>query len=76
MWSKNGAYRRIGIRERSKMTLDDAIKLLTENYKIAQKHEFIAKPLSWALYHTWDEIDKKEKRRNLSNGQRKEHSQI
>lgn len=41
------------------MTLDDAIKLLTENYKIAQKHEFIAKPLSWALYHTWDEIEKK-----------------
>jgi hypothetical protein len=58
------------------MTLDDAIKLLTENYKIAQKREFIAKPLSWALYHTWDEIDKKEKRRNLNNGQRKEHSQI
>lgn len=43
------------------MTLDDAIKLLTEKYKIAQKREFIAKPLSWALYHTWDEVDKKDK---------------
>ena len=56
------------------MTLDDAINLLTENYKIAQEREFIAKPLSWALYHTWDEIDKKEKRRKLSN--EPEHSQI
>lgn len=58
------------------MTFDDAIKLLKENYKIAQKREFIAKPLSWALYHTWDEVDKKEKRRKLSNEPRKEHSQI
>ena len=56
------------------MTLDDAIKLLKENYKIAKKYEYVNKPLSWALYHTWDEIDKKEKRRKPSN--EPEHSQI
>lgn len=57
------------MKARIRMTLDDAIKLLTENYRIAQKHEYVLKPLSWALYHTWDEVDKKEKRRKPKNEQ-------
>lgn len=52
------------------MIFDEVIDLLKKNYKIAQKHEFIAKPLSWALYHTWDEVNKKEKRRKPKNEHR------
>lgn len=51
------------------MTFDEVIDLLKKNYKIAQKYEYVHKPLSWALYHTWDEVDKKEKRRKSNNEQ-------
>ena len=52
-----------------KMTFDEVIDLLKKNYKIAKKYEYVNKPLSWALYHTWDEVDKKEKRRKSNNEQ-------
>lgn len=39
------------------MTLEKAVKLLEEKYKQAQKMEYVQKPLAWALYQTWKEVD-------------------
>lgn len=43
------------------MTLEKAIEILRANYERALKMEYVTKPLSWALYYTWREIDKEEK---------------
>lgn len=39
------------------MTLEKAVKLLEEKYAQAQKMEYVQKPLAWALYQTWKEVD-------------------
>lgn len=39
------------------MTLEKAIKLLEEKYEQAQKMEYVQKPLAWALFQTWKEVD-------------------
>lgn len=39
------------------MTLEKAVKLLEEKYEQAQKMEYVQKPLAWALYQTWKEVD-------------------
>ena len=44
------------------MTLDEAIELLKEKYELAKTLGFVRRPTSWALYHTWEEVDRKEKR--------------
>lgn len=49
--------------QKTKVILEDAIKLLKENYNEAMKYDYIQKPLSWALYHTWDEISHIEKKK-------------
>ena len=43
------------------MKIETAIKTLVIKHEIAQKNTRIVKPISWALYQTWKEIDKKEK---------------
>ena len=39
------------------MTLGKAAKLLEEKYEQAQKMEYVQKPLAWALFQTWKEVD-------------------
>lgn len=39
------------------MTLEKAVKLLEEKYEQAQKVEYVQKPLAWALFQTWKEVD-------------------
>lgn len=39
------------------MTLEKAVKLLEEKYEQAQKMEYVQKPLAWALFQTWKEVD-------------------
>lgn len=39
------------------------IVLLYENYKKALDQDFVMKPISYALYHTWKYVDKVEKSR-------------
>jgi hypothetical protein len=39
------------------MTLEKAVKLLEEKYVQAQKTEYVQKPLAWALFQTWKEVD-------------------
>ena len=39
------------------MTLEKAVELLEEKYERAQKMEYVQKPLAWALYQTWKEVD-------------------
>ena len=50
------------------MTLEKAVKLLEEKYDQAQKMEYVQKPLAWALYQTWKEVDsmKYEKQREYN----------
>lgn len=50
------------------MTLEKAVKLLEEKYEQAQKMEYVQKPLAWALYQTWKEVDsmKYEKQREYN----------
>lgn len=45
------------------MKLDKAIKLLTKNYKDAIKDKHIIKPVAYALYKTWQQVDKIEEPR-------------
>lgn len=39
------------------MTLERAIEILKANYELALKMERVNKPLAWALYYTWREVD-------------------
>lgn len=43
------------------MTLDEAIELLKEKYELAKTLGFVRRPVSWALYRTWEEVDRKER---------------
>lgn len=42
------------------MTLEKAIRMLEKQYQIAKKLEFVKKPLSYALYQVWKEVDRTE----------------
>ena len=43
------------------VSLDKAIELLATNYGKAVTLDYVNKPVSWALYQTWKEIDDREK---------------
>ena len=45
------------------MTLEKAIKILGIKYGIALTNDYIQKPISWALYQTWKDVNAKEKPR-------------
>lgn len=42
------------------MTVGEVEKIFHNNLLIAQKHKHIRKPFSFALYHTWKEVDRLE----------------
>lgn len=44
------------------MTLEKAIEILKANYERAKMLSFVRRPVSWALYRTWEEVDRKERR--------------
>ena len=50
------------------MKMQTAIILLEANYEKAQNLEYVQRPLAWALYQTWKEVDsgKYEKRREYN----------
>ena len=39
------------------MTLEKAVKLLEDKYEQAKKTEYVQKPLAWALFQVWKEVD-------------------
>lgn len=39
------------------MDLDKAIKLLKKEYERAKHLEYVRKPLAWALYQVWKEVN-------------------
>lgn len=49
--------------------LTKAIEVLKEKYEYALKHMadgdkgFVTDPISWALYHTWEDYDKKARKK-------------
>ena len=43
------------------MTIKNVIKKLMFYYNEALTLESVIKPLSWALYHTWKDVDAREK---------------
>lgn len=45
------------------MKLETAINLLRKEYEKAVNLEYVRKPLAYALYHTWRQVDRKEKER-------------
>ena len=45
------------------MSIDEAIIDVINAYEIAKKSDYVSKPISYALYHTWKQWDAKEKRR-------------
>lgn len=47
-----------------KVTLDQAIKLLREKFESAERDSHVFDPVSYALYHTWREVDEKNRREN------------
>ena len=44
----------------SRLTVYDAISLVKRLYEKAVTLEYVQKPISWALYQTWKEFDKRE----------------
>lgn len=44
------------------MTLEKAIEILKANYEKAKMLSFVRRPVSWALYRTWEEVDRKTRR--------------
>ena len=50
-------------KKKNDITIGDVVILLNDLYKKAKSLEYVKKPMSWALYHTWQEIDKKERKR-------------
>jgi hypothetical protein len=50
-------------KKKNDITIGDVVILLNNLYKKAKSLEYVKKPMSWALYHTWQEIDKKERKR-------------
>lgn len=45
------------------MTIDDVIEYLKEQYKIALSTKWVVRPLAWALYQTWQYVDRMEENR-------------
>lgn len=45
--------------------IGQAILDLKEEWQIAKDKEFVRKPISYALYHTWKKWDKKEEPREV-----------
>lgn len=45
------------------MKLETAIILLRKYYEIAKNNNWISDKVSWALYQTWKDSDKKTKRK-------------
>lgn len=41
------------------MTLQEVIDLITEKYTYAQTQNWITKPLAWAVYQAWKEVDER-----------------
>lgn len=50
-------------KKKADITIGDVVIMLNDMYKKAKSLEYVQKPMSWALYHTWQEIDKKERTR-------------
>lgn len=48
---------------RAERRYQKAIKMLAEEYRKAQSHEWVAKPLAYALYQVWKYFDAYEKPR-------------
>ena len=46
-----------------KLTLGRCIDYLMDRYKYGLAHDYIHKPMSWALYETWKWADHNEKSR-------------
>ena len=44
------------------MTIEKAIEILKANYEKAKLLSFVRRPVAWALYRTWEEVDRKERR--------------
>lgn len=55
-----------------KTFIGDAIVYLYEEYKKAKEHEWVNKPVSFALYQTWKTFDHIEKSRNGENNEYKD----
>lgn len=49
--------------ERIVNPLNQIVALLERNYNLALRNPIVEKPISWALYQTWKEFDRKEKAR-------------
>ena len=45
------------------MTLEEAKKLLDEEYERAKRLEYVINPLAFALHQVWKKADKERKRR-------------
>lgn len=52
-----------------KLTIELAIRKVTEEYFYAVKRQYVQKPLSWALYQTWKYFDEREKAKGAEDGQ-------
>lgn len=50
------------------ITLEDAHRMLDELYQQAVKNPWIEKPLAWALYQVWREVDAEEERNDRREG--------
>ena len=50
----------------SKISFSQAIAILKEKFQEARDSEYVSKPISWALYQTWQKVDVIEERRPVS----------
>lgn len=59
----------------SRLTVYDAISLVKRLYEKAVTLEYVQKPISWALYQTWKEFDKREMVREREESRREENAE-
>lgn len=48
-----------------KLTLGKVVDVFANYYNIAKESDYIRKPLSWSLYHTWRWTDSVEQSREI-----------
>lgn len=65
----------IGRKKMSRLTVYDAISLVKRLYEKAVTLEYVQKPISWALYQTWKEFDKREMVREREESRREENAE-
>lgn len=57
----------VELERKNRMTIEKAIKVLTEEYEKAAEQEWVRDPVAYALYQTWKKSEEKQNESSISN---------